>query len=391
MYMHTKHLYGSPHAANPVLRAVAALSLIVGTAALTGCPYFWIPPEIVTQPEPQVTGPGLSASFDVSASGSGLRYQWQKDGANIPGATEAAYDIENAEAADQGEYACLVSNLGGSVVSDSAELVVSVEYGQGYDEGFAEDDWYWQGFDDSLDTLGFSPMYYQGGDIPFVETPYYNRGYYDGVWYAYNDGYFVGYDYAFAIGFSEGYDAAFYSDYLDFLAEDQHIEYDNGGWSDGYNDGFSEGRVFGANDYEQGLTFDWLDALLDYESGTDLYFEEVDVGTGVYGPVYLYVYGTDPTAAKQLGVGRHDRLRRQAAPMAIRHGADFSLAAKSGLSLYRLMPDDERARFDLVPDTTPRSSRDLTLTTTWLERIQEYVAAIDNPAKSTSRLRAADK
>jgi len=306
MYMHTKHLYGDPHAANQVLRAVAALSLIVGTAVLTGCPYFWIPDE----------------------------------------------------------------------------------YGQGYDEGFAQDDWYWQGFDDSLDTIGFSPMYYQGGDISFVETPDYDRGYWDGVWYAYNDGYFVGYDYAFAIGFSEGYDAAFYSGYLDFLAEDQHIEYDNGGWSDGYNDGFSEGRVFGANDYEQGLTFDWLDALLDYESGMDLYFEEVDVGTGVYGPVYVYVYGTDPTAAKQLAVAR---LHRQAGRMAIRHGADFSLAAKSGLSLYRPMTDEERARFDLVPDTTPRSSRDLTLTATWLERIEAYLDAVDNPAKSTSRFRAAGK
>ena len=81
MYVHTKHLSGNPHAANQVLRAVAALSLIVGTAVLTGCPYFWMPPVIVAQPESQVTGPGLSASFDLSASGSGLGYQWQKDGA----------------------------------------------------------------------------------------------------------------------------------------------------------------------------------------------------------------------------------------------------------------------------------------------------------------------
>jgi hypothetical protein len=263
-----------------------------------------------------------------------------------------------------------------------------LEYGQGYDEGFAQDDWYWQGFDDSLDTIGFSPMYYQGGDIPFVETPYYDHGYYDGVWYAYNDGYFVSYDYAFAIGFSEGYDAAFYPDYLDFLAEDQHTEYDNGGWSDGYNDGFSEGRVFGANDYEQGLAFDWLDALLDYQSGTDLYFSEVDVGTGIYGPVYLYVYGTDPTAAKQLAVsGLH---RQAAGRMAIRREADFSLAAKSSPSLYRFLTEVERAKFDEAPATTARSSRDLRLTTTWLKRIQDYVAAVDNPAKST-RLRTVGK
>src|SRR5690606_33914571 len=114
----------------------------------------------------------------------------------------------------------------------------------------------------------------------------------------YNDGYFTSYRYAFIIGWSEGYDAAFYPDYLAFLALDQHTENLNGGWGDGYNDGFSEGRVFGAYDYEAGLAFDWEDALLDYEDGVDLYFEEVDVGTGALGPVFLYEYGTDPLTLK---------------------------------------------------------------------------------------------
>src|SRR5690606_34957703 len=111
----------------------------------------------------------------------------------------------------------------------------------------------------------------------------------------------------FILGFSEGYDAAFYPDYLDFLDGDLHTENANGGWGDGYNDGFSEGRIFGAADYEDGRAFDWLDALADYEAGTDLYFEEIDLGTGIYGPVYLYEYGTDPLTLKSALANRSPR------------------------------------------------------------------------------------
>jgi hypothetical protein len=262
---------------------------------------------------------------------------------------------------------------------------VSIDYANGFDDGFAKDDWYWKGFDDSYDTLTKTPISYQGGDIPFVETPYYDRGYYDGIWYAYNDGYFVSYDDAFAIGFSEGYDAAFFSGYLTFLQEDQHIEYDNGGWGDGYNDGFSEGRVFGASDYEQGLTLDWIDALLDYRSGTDLYFKEIGVGTGSYGPVVLYVYGTDPAVWKSDCFARDFG---KAPRMTVRGGAQAD-AAKSAKSMYRAMTDEVRAELNKHPSTTARSGRTITLTTTWLERIEAYRDTQNSGAKSL-RLRAAD-
>ncbi len=261
---------------------------------------------------------------------------------------------------------------------------IAFEYQRGYGDGFAQDDWYWAGFDDSYDTLTASPLYYQGDTIPFVETPDYDRGYYDGIWYAYHDGYFVSYDDAFTIGFSEGYDAAFYSDYLTFLANDPHVEYDNGGWGDGYNDGFSEGRIFGAYDYEQGWSLNWLDALLDYRSGTDLYFSEIDLGTGAYGPVVLYVYGTDPTAAKQLVAIRSQHPRK-----AVRQVIAAN-AVKAADTLYRPLTDDARAKLDKRPSTTARSSRPLTLTTTWLERVQAYQQAQANPAKS-ARLRTLEK
>ena len=246
-------------------------------------------------------------------------------------------------------------------------------YDAGFTAGFAKDDWYWKGYDDSDASLDYDSVYYQGGTIEQVESPEYDRGYWDGIWYAYNDGYFVCYDYAFTIGFSEGYDAAYFSGYLDFLKKDVHIENDNGGWGDGYNDGFSEGRVFGASDFEQGLSFNWMDAMNDYRSGTDLNFAEIGVGTGTYGPVLLYAYGTDPLAPqKEL---------RASAPRAAIRVADANKATDPPPISYRPLIDKIKIELDQDPISTPRSKRPLTLTTTWLERVEAYRAAMKPSAK----------
>jgi len=269
------------------------------------------------------------------------------------------------------------------VIAGTGCPIQNTDYDAGFIVGFAEDDWYWQGYDDSYATLFYSPVYYQGGDIPYVETPIYDQGYWDGVWYAYNDGYFVCYDYAFTIGFSEGYDTAYYSGFLTFLANDAHVENDNGGWGDGYNDGFSEGRIFGAADFEQGLPFDWMDALLDYRSGTDLYFEEIDLGTGVYGPVILYEYGWDPTTAKSLAPA----WTRGCNPLpAIRAGVSLKADEPPALS-YRPLTETAEQQLDKCPLNTDRSALPLTLTTTWLERINAYRLAIQNPQFPTKSLR----
>ena len=258
------------------------------------------------------------------------------------------------------------------------------DYDLGFDAAFygAEgDDYYWQGYDDSYDTVEDTHVYYAGGDIPEVAEPLYDAGYYDGLWYAYNDGYFVAYDYAFAIGFSEGYDAAFYIDYLDFLAGDVHIEYDNGGWDDGYNDGFSEGRIFGAADYEEeDRPFDWLDALLDYRSGTDLYFEEIYLGTGELGPVVLYEYGYDPTKS---GGGSRTAPNR----LSIRKAGAAKDSDLPPLT-YRALTPGREAALSTRPTTTSRSARPLTLGTTWLERVNAYLGEIEAAAKSAPRARA---
>ncbi|HPU98492.1 MAG TPA: hypothetical protein PLO53_11135, partial [Candidatus Hydrogenedentes bacterium] len=124
---------------------------------------------------------------------------------------------------------------------DDTDGQAQYEYDLGFNDGFMRDDYYWKGYDDSFYTRDGGQIYYQGGTLPYVESPPYEAGFWDGVWYAYNDGYFVSYDDAFTIGFSEGYDVGYGPGWKEFLLLDQHVEYLDGGFSDGYNDGFSEG------------------------------------------------------------------------------------------------------------------------------------------------------
>jgi len=257
-------------------------------------------------------------------------------------------------------------------------------YDAGFDEGFLVDEEYWLGFDDGYYTRDAGPIYYSGSEIPVVETPESDAGYWDGVWYAYNDGYFVEYDYAFTVGFSEGYDIGYADNWPDILAADEHPEYVDGGWSDGYNDGFSEGLVMGAVDYVDGLPFDWLDGMMYYREGYDVYLEEVDRGTGVYGPVYLYEYGTDPnTLIEKAATGRRAEMRG-----AIRKTPGAKTAADAGIS-YRTMPGETSARYDTAPASTARAPETAlrVADTTWNQRIAAYRGAV--AAKAVPAPRAA--
>ena len=251
------------------------------------------------------------------------------------------------------------------------------DYDRGFSDGFLVDDEYWRGFDESYGTVDAGPILNSGGDIPYLTSPAYDAGYWDGVWYAYNDGYFVEYDYAFTIGFSEGYDLAFWPDWADFLANDEHVEYYDGGFTDGYNDGFSEGRVLGAYDYKTGLDYDWLDAMTYYREGNDVYLDEVGLGTGADGPVVLYTYGTDPNDLVGKAAGKPENTAVISEGRSIRrNGAGTAKAAKTIIPdiSYRALPDNERAHFNTAPATSPRSSAALSLTTTWAQRIDAYRA-----------------
>jgi len=256
------------------------------------------------------------------------------------------------------------------------------QYDRGYDTGFARNDYYWTGFADSYDTVDGGDLYYAGSDIPYVENPPYDAGFYDGLWQAYNDGYFVAYDYAFTIGFSEGYDVAHGPGGYAFVQADQHIEWLDGGFSDGYNDGFSEGRVFGAYDWQAGIPFDWFDAMLDYRAGTDLTVGAVSTGNA--GPVYLYEYGTDPYDLIYGKSAKTIRVPRGEVP-AIRKSAGAEKRAENekqstGVS-YRNLPADVRSNLSVTPAASERGEgATLRLKTSWLSRVEAYRAALNSKA-----------
>jgi len=84
-------------------------------------------PSITVQPADLSVTVGAPAAFSVSASGTPpLSYQWQRNGANISGATSASYTIASAQLADNAAaFRCRVTNAYGNVTSNSATLSVT--------------------------------------------------------------------------------------------------------------------------------------------------------------------------------------------------------------------------------------------------------------------------
>ena len=83
-------------------------------------------PVITTQPVSQSVVPGTKVDFTVAAAGTApFGYQWQKNGANISGATTSTYSIASAAAADAGQYRAVVTNSAGSATSNAATLTVT--------------------------------------------------------------------------------------------------------------------------------------------------------------------------------------------------------------------------------------------------------------------------
>ncbi|MCX6361012.1 MAG: hypothetical protein NT029_14460 [Armatimonadetes bacterium] len=80
-------------------------------------------PRITRQPESATVAYPASATFTVAASGKRLRYQWQKNREDIPGATAETYTTPPTTLWDTGSsYRCVVSNPFGTVRSDAAIL-----------------------------------------------------------------------------------------------------------------------------------------------------------------------------------------------------------------------------------------------------------------------------
>ncbi|MBI4326691.1 MAG: immunoglobulin domain-containing protein, partial [Chloroflexi bacterium] len=73
-----------------------------------------VAPVIVTGPQDQLQPAGGAAEFTVVASGtSPLQYQWRRDGAELPDATNATLTIAPVHASDAGAYDVVVCNVAG--------------------------------------------------------------------------------------------------------------------------------------------------------------------------------------------------------------------------------------------------------------------------------------
>lgn len=82
-------------------------------------------PSISTHPASQAVAPGTPVTFSVVASGGGLRYQWQRGGNNIQGATGSSYTFTPQLSDNGAQFRVIVSNDAGNVTSNAATLTVT--------------------------------------------------------------------------------------------------------------------------------------------------------------------------------------------------------------------------------------------------------------------------
>lgn len=82
-------------------------------------------PEILVSPESQKICQGTAVTFTVQAeSTKPVRYQWFKDGTEIPGATQDVYTIALASLNDSGSYWVQAANNCSQVISEPAYLEI---------------------------------------------------------------------------------------------------------------------------------------------------------------------------------------------------------------------------------------------------------------------------
>ena len=79
-------------------------------------------PLIFEEPINEVLLAGSTAGFSVVADSTNDTYQWQFNGTNLSGATNATFDVTNVQSANVGSYTVVVSNSAGSITSSNATL-----------------------------------------------------------------------------------------------------------------------------------------------------------------------------------------------------------------------------------------------------------------------------
>lgn len=82
-------------------------------------------PTIAVNPVAMRSLDGADAFFAVQAAGTGVTYQWRKDGVALIGETNSNLFLPGVSASDAGAYSVRVSNAGGFVDSTAANLTIA--------------------------------------------------------------------------------------------------------------------------------------------------------------------------------------------------------------------------------------------------------------------------
>ncbi|MFN8359353.1 MAG: immunoglobulin domain-containing protein [Candidatus Kapaibacterium sp.] len=80
---------------------------------------------ITSQPRDTSVQANLSISFSVTATGTGARYQWLKNGAPRANDTLSTLTLAGVKLSDSGKYSCSVKNACGQIESAAAKLTVT--------------------------------------------------------------------------------------------------------------------------------------------------------------------------------------------------------------------------------------------------------------------------
>ncbi len=86
-----------------------------------------VPARVAALPASTTVLLGSNVTLFVEADGTPpLRYQWRKNGENIPGATNSSFTITNVQVSDGGAYTVVVKNDYGTATTDPMLLIVEV-------------------------------------------------------------------------------------------------------------------------------------------------------------------------------------------------------------------------------------------------------------------------
>jgi len=115
------------------------------------------PPLIVSQPVSLTSTQGATASFAATVTGSSPVFQWQFNGASLPGATGSSLVLSNVQPAQAGNYTLVVTNSTAALTSSVASLSLqtTVAWQEVFYEGFesASANTNWNLFDGSANGV----------------------------------------------------------------------------------------------------------------------------------------------------------------------------------------------------------------------------------------------